>query len=505
MNPLADALAAPLAGCRRPVLHLVGGAEMDGPALYALSGRVAGVLAAEGVRPGDRVAMQAGKSPLALAVYLACLRAGAVFVPLNTAYTAAEMAYFLADAAPRLLLVDPAAEPALRPAAASAGARCLTLDADGGGALAARTRVTDAQFATRPRAADDVAIILYTSGTTGRPKGAMLTHQNLLANADALVATWRFTAGDRLLHDLPIYHAHGLFVATNVLLRCGGAMIFLPAFDLDQVFACLPRATAMMGVPTHYTRLLADPRLTRDGVRHLRLFISGSAPLLASTHRAFAARTGHRIIERYGMTETSMNTSNPVDGERRPGSVGPPLPGVEARITDPASGVPLPPGETGMLEIRGPNVFSGYWRMPERTREEFRPDGFFITGDLARADPDGYLVIVGRARDLVISGGVNVYPKEVENEIDALDGILESAVVGAPHADFGEGVVAFAVRMPGSTLTESGVIDGLAERLARFKQPKRVLFVAELPRNAMGKVEKKRLRESCRDVFAGAA
>ena len=502
MNPLADALVAPLAKRRQPLLFLPDTSVIDGATLHEISGRAANALTELGVRAGDRVAMQAEKSPAALALYLACLRAGAVFLPLNTAYTAVEMEYFVRDARPRAMVTDPAAEADLRPVAESHGTTFLTLDASGEGSFAKLVRASTPEFGTVPRSEEDLAVILYTSGTTGRPKGAMLTHRNLLSNADALVETWRFTEKDVLLHALPIYHAHGLFVATNVILRTGGAMIFLPRFDIEQIVAQLPRATAMMGVPTFYTRLLGDPRFDRELTRHMRVFTSGSAPLLAETHGAFEARTGHRIIERYGMTETSMNTSNPHDGERRAGSVGLPLPGVEVRITDPETGTSLPHGDIGMLEVRGPNVFKGYWGMPEKTEEEFRPDGFFITGDLARVDANGYISIVGRAKDLVISGGFNVYPKEVESEIDAVDGITESAVIGIPHPDFGEGVVAVAVRAPGSAITETEVTAALAGRLAGFKQPKRVLFVKELPRNTMGKVQKNLLRDRYGGLFA---
>ena len=501
MNPMADMLVAPLAARTAPVLILPDGAKMPGSDLHALSGRAANALSGLGVRPGDRVLVQSGKSPMALVLYLACLRLRAVFLPLNTAYTAAETEYFIRDAEPSLVVCDPAREALLRPLAEGTGGRLETLDADGKASFANKAMVKGTGFRDIPGSAADLAVILYTSGTTGRPKGAMLTAGNLLSNADALVDAWRFTASDVLLHALPIFHAHGLFVATNVTLRAGGSMIFLPGFDLDQVLAHLPEATAMMGVPTFYTRLLGDPRLDRALVSHMRVFISGSAPLLAETHRAFAARTGHRILERYGMTETSMNTSNPYDGERRAGTVGYPLPGIEARICDAETGEAMPAGETGMLEIRGPNVFRGYWRSPEKTAREFREDGFFITGDLARTDPGGYIVIVGRARDLVISGGYNVYPKEVEIEIDGIDGILESAVFGSPHPDFGEGVVAVAVRSPGSDVDEAEILAALGERLARYKQPKRVLFARELPRNTMGKVEKNLLRERWKDIF----
>ena len=502
MNPLADALAAPLEMRTDAVLIRPDGSEMSGDALHRMSGRIANVLAEVGVQPGDRVAMQTEKSAEALALYLACLRTGALFLPLNTAYTTAELDYFLGDAEPRVAVCAPAAESALRPVADAKGITLMTLDGAATGTLVGRAAEASEDFATVARRSDDLAVILYTSGTTGRSKGAMLSHDNLLSNADALVETWRFTAADTLVHVLPIFHAHGLFVAINVLLRVGGRMIFLPKFDVDTVLAQLPRATAMMGVPTHYSRLLGDARFTREVTGHMRLFVSGSAPLLAETHRAFEARTGHRILERYGMSETTMSTSNPYDGERRAGTVGFPLPGVELRIVDAESGVEVPQGEIGILEVRGPNVFKGYWRMPEKTAEEFREDGFFVTGDMARIDADGYITIVGRAKDLVISGGYNVYPKEVEGEIDGLEGVAESAVIGVPHPDFGEGVVAIVVREPGSGLDAEDIQAALQNRLAKFKQPKAIFFMGELPRNTMGKVQKNALREMFDDVFS---
>ena len=502
MNPLADALVAPLETRGDAVLFRPDGSEMTGDALYRLSGKIANLLAEAGVQPGDRVAMQTEKSAEALALYLACLRAGALFLPLNTAYTTAELDYFLGDAEPRVAVCAPAAEADLRPVAEARGVTLLTLDGAATGTLVGRAAEAPEGFATVTRGTDDLAAILYTSGTTGRSKGAMLSHDNLLSNADALVRTWRFSGADTLLHALPIFHVHGLFVATNVLLRVGGRMIFLPKFDVDSVLAQLPRATAMMGVPTFYTRLLSDARFTREVTSHMRLFISGSAPLLAETHRAFEARTGHRILERYGMSETAMSTSNPYDGERRAGTVGFPLPGVEVRIVDAESGVDVPQGEIGILEVRGPNVFKGYWRMPEKTADEFREDGFFVTGDMARIDADGYITIVGRAKDLVISGGYNVYPKEVEGEIDGVEGVAESAVIGVPHADFGEGVVAIVVREPGSEIEAEDIMAALHDRLAKFKQPKAIFFMDELPRNTMGKVQKNALREMFGDVFA---
>ncbi|MEQ9690419.1 MAG: AMP-binding protein, partial [Bauldia litoralis] len=350
---------------------------------------------------------------------------------------------------------------------------------------------------------DDLAAILYTSGTTGRSKGAMLSHENLTSNARTLVEAWRFTGDDVLIHALPVFHTHGLFVATNTILFAGASMIFQSRFDAGDVLAAMPRATCLMGVPTFYVRLLQQPGLTRDATAHMRLFVSGSAPLLADTHAAWRERTGHAILERYGMTETNMNTSNPYDGERIAGTVGPPLPGVALRVTDPETAAPLADGEIGMIEVRGPNVFSGYWRMPEKTLAEFRDDGYFITGDLGRIDAQGYVSIVGRGKDLVISGGFNVYPKEVETAIDELTGVVESAVIGLPHPDFGEAVTAVVVLQEGADLTEADICAPLAANLARYKQPKRVIFVDELPRNTMGKVQKNLLRDRLADLYSG--
>ena len=501
MNPLADALVQPLADRSDAVLIRADGATITGAELFAQSGRIANVLVQAGVKPGDRVAMQTEKSTEALALYLACLRAGALFLPLNTAYTAAELEYFLGDASPKVAVCTPSSEAALSDFTSSHGISVFTLDEDGAGSLIERSTDASTEFEDADRGPDDLAAILYTSGTTGRSKGAMLSQNNLLSNADSLVEAWRFTSNDTLLHALPIFHAHGLFVATNVLLRVGGRMIFLPKFNQDAILEHLPAATTMMGVPTFYTRLLADARFTHDLSKHMRLFISGSAPLLATTHHEFEARTGHRILERYGMTETTMNTSNPYDGDRRAGTVGLPLPNVEARIVDEKTGAPLEAGQTGILEVRGPNVFQGYWQMPEKTAEEFRDDGFFITGDIARMDADGYITIVGRAKDLVISGGYNVYPKEVETEIDALDGVLESAVIGAPHPDFGEAVVGVVVRNPDATIEDHDILSSLLKRLAKFKCPKAIFFLEDLPRNTMGKVQKNSLREQFKDTF----
>ncbi|HJV25964.1 MAG TPA: malonyl-CoA synthase [Aromatoleum sp.] len=464
------------------------------------SARFAGVITNLGLRPGDRVVVQVEKSPEALFLYLACLRAGVVFVPLNTAYQRAELAYFLGDAQPSLVVCRPAAEEAMRAIAGEAGvAHVLTLGEAGDGSLADAARSRPEDFATVSRAGDDLAAILYTSGTTGRSKGAMLTHDNLASNARTLVAYWGFRHGDVLLHALPIFHAHGLFVACHCALLNGSPMLWLPRFDVDAVMKLLPRATVFMGVPTFYTRLLEQPDFGRDTIPAMRLFISGSAPLLAETHREFEARTGHAILERYGMTETVMLTSNPLDAARRAGTVGFPLPGVAVRIAD-GEGRALPNGEIGHVQVRGPNVFPGYWRMPEKTREEFTADGFFRTGDLGKIDERGYVVLVGRSKDLIITGGYNVYPKEIESYIDEIAGVKESAVIGLPHRDFGEAVAAVIVPEPGAALHDADVIGTLKGELANFKVPKQVFFLDELPRNAMGKVQKNLLR----DRFAGA-
>jgi malonyl-CoA/methylmalonyl-CoA synthetase len=473
--------------------------------LIALSGRLATVLVARGVKSGDRVAVQVEKSVPALVLYLATVRAGAVYLPLNTAYTLTELEYFIGDAEPSLVVCDPAKREGIEQLAAKVGAAVETLDAKGQGTLTDAAAKAPDTFETAQRAGDDLAAILYTSGTTGRSKGAMLTHDNLVSNTLTLKEVWRFTADDVLIHALPIYHTHGLFVASNVTLFSGASMIFLPRFDADEVLELMSRATALMGVPTFYVRLLQHPGLTREATSGMRLFVSGSAPLLAETHREWSARTGHAILERYGMTETNMNTSNPYDGDRVPGAVGLPLPGVSVRITNPDTGEELPPSEIGMIEVKGPNVFKGYWRMPEKTEVEFRPDGFFITGDLGKMDEKGYVHILGRGKDLVITGGFNVYPKEIEDEIDAIPGVFESAVIGVPHKDFGEGVTAVVVRSKEAELDEKTILAALDGRLAKFKLPKRVVFVDDLPRNTMGKVQKNVLRERFTDLYTAPA
>ena len=485
----------------RLAIETLDGGRISYGDLIAQAGQIANVLVSCGVKPGDRVAAQTEKSVPGLVLYLAAVRAGAVYLPLNTAYTLNELEYFLTDAEPSLVVCDPARAEGIGAIAARVGAGIKTLDADGRGSLSDAAADASPAFATVARAGDDLAAILYTSGTTGRSKGAMLTHDNLASNSLSLVDTWRFTDRDVLIHALPIYHTHGLFVASNVTLFARAAMIFLPKFDPELIIRLMARATVLMGVPTFYTRLLHSPALSRESTAHMRLFISGSAPLLADTHREWAARTGHAVLERYGMTETNMNTSNPYDGDRVPGAVGRALPGVAVRVTDPETGTELARDTIGMIEVRGPNVFKGYWRMPEKTKAEFRDDGFFITGDLGKIDGQGYVHILGRGKDLVISGGFNVYPKEIESEIDAMPGVVESAVIGVPHADFGEGVTAVVVRDKGAKVDEAAVLRALDGRLAKFKMPKRVIVVDELPRNAMGKVQKNILRDSYADIY----
>lgn len=487
---------------KRLAIETHDGARISYGDLIARAGQMANVLVARGVKPGDRVAVQVEKSVANIVLYLATVRAGAVYLPLNTAYTLNELDYFIGDAEPSLVVCDPAKAEGLAPIAAKVKAKVETLGPDGKGSLTEAADKASSEFATVPRENDDLAAILYTSGTTGRSKGAMLTHDNLASNSLSLVGYWRFTDKDVLIHALPIYHTHGLFVATNVTLFSRAAMIFLPKLDPDLIIKLMARATVLMGVPTFYTRLLQNSALSRETTKHMRLFISGSAPLLAETHREWSARTGHAVLERYGMTETNMNTSNPYDGERVPGAVGFPLPGVAVRVTEPETGKELPRDEIGMIEVRGPNVFKGYWRMPEKTKAEFRDDGFFITGDLGKIDGQGYVHILGRGKDLVISGGFNVYPKEIESEIDAMPGVIESAVIGVPHADFGEGVTAVLVCNKGTEISEASVLKALDGRLAKFKMPKRVFVVDELPRNTMGKVQKNVLRDTYKDIYA---
>jgi len=479
-----------------PCLLRPGGPVIHYEDLAAESARLAHALVRAGCVPGDRVAVQADKHWRVLALYLACLRAGLVYLPLNTGYHKTELQFFFDDATPRVIVCRP--ETLGMVATLAHDATVLTIDANGGGELHDRAAAESAQFDTVQSRPDDLAAILYTSGTTGRSKGAALTHRNLASNALALVEAWGFTRGDVLLHALPIYHVHGLFVAIHCALLSGARMIWLPKFDAKDVVASLPAATVMMGVPTFYTRLLAEPTFTRDVCCNVRLFVSGSAPLLAETFDAFRARIGQPILERYGMTETGMITSNPLDGVRAGGTVGRPLPGISVRITG-DGGEPCAPGVVGGVEVRGPNVFSGYWQMPDKTREEFTADGWFRTGDIGEWVADGdakdYLRLVGRAKDMIISGGLNVYPKEIEERLNALPGVVESAVIGVPDRDLGEAVTAVLVAEDGQRIDERDVIRSLKGEIATFKVPKRVHVVAELPRNAMGKVQKNVLRE----------
>ena len=498
-NPLYDSLFGQHLESEAVFLHLPEEQSLTYGDFLRLAARYAGAFTDMGLVAGDRVAVQIEKSPQALAVYAACAQAGLVFLPLNTAYTADEVTYFVENSGAGIVLGDDDKRSGLEPIAKSCGARLETLNADGSGSFADKAAGFPTVFDTVPREAGDLAALLYTSGTTGRSKGAMLTQDNLLSNAQTLQNEWRFTARDVLLHALPIFHTHGLFVASNITMLSGSSMIFMPKFNLDQIISDMPRATTMMGVPTFYTRLLSDVRFTKDLANHMRLFVSGSAPLLAETHVQFEERTGHRILERYGMTETNMNTSNPYDGERRAGTVGFPLPGIELKITDSNTGETLPQGEIGEIEVRGPNVFEGYWQMPEKTAEELRSDGFFITGDLGQIDADGYVSIVGRNKDLIISGGYNIYPKEIELLLDNQQGVLESAVIGVPHSDFGESVLGVLVARPGQELDIEGIRQKIGKSLARFKQPQKLVVVPELPRNTMGKVQKKALRE----MFSG--
>ncbi len=498
-NLLFDRLFKCHQGETKPFLIFPDGSQQSYDCFLRKTARFANAIQSLGILVGDRLAAQIEKSPEALALYAACIQSGVVFLPLNRSYTPAEVSYFVGDSGAKLIVADENFD--LVDVAREHGATLVRLNADGSGSFFDLSQNTSDEFLAVARGADDVAAFLYTSGTTGRSKGAMLTQNNLLSNAEALVNEWQFDEHDVLLHALPIFHTHGLFVATNTILLAKATMIFLPKFSTDMVIDALPAASSMMGVPTFYTRLLDDPRLTSKLTSHMRLFISGSAPLLAETHVQFESRTGHRILERYGMTETNMNTSNPYLGERRAGTVGMALPGVDIKITSPDTGKMLADGEIGQIEVRGPNVFVGYWNMPEKTREELREDGFFITGDLGQIDKSGYLQIVGRNKDLIISGGYNIYPKEIELLLDDQPGVLESAVIGAPHPDFGESVIGVLVA-DGSRDIDLDLIEvALSESLARFKQPRKMFVVKSLPRNTMGKVQKNMLREEFGSAF----
>jgi malonyl-CoA/methylmalonyl-CoA synthetase len=476
-------------------LEIPGEAAVTYAAAHERSKKLASSLVRGGVLPGDRVLVQIEKCPEALFLYLACVMAGAIFLPLNPAYSAKEMAYFASNSLPKVIVGDHKSGPSLETVARNVGAQLVILS---NGKLPIEEGST---FDIVPREPNDIAAILYTSGTTGASKGAMLSHGNLVSNAEVLCTEWRFTTEDRLIHPLPVFHSHGLFVATNIALVSGCTLIFHRKFDIETIFDAMPSATSMMGVPTFYIRLLSDGRFTKELTANMRLFVSGSAPLLPKTHAEFEYRTGHAILERYGMTETNMITSNPYFGPRVAGTVGLPLPGISLRITDPETGRIVARNETGVIELKGPNVFKGYWNLPEKTASEFRTDGFFITGDLGVQDHTGVVSIVGRAKDLIISGGLNVYPREIEEKIDALDSVLECAVIGVPHPDFGEGIVSVIVPK-GNALTLVQLNEALKGQLAKFKLPKRLYLVTDLPRNTMGKVQKKDLRKRFENAFS---
>lgn len=470
--------------------------------ILGLTAQYTNLLKELGAKPGDRITVQLYKSVENMCLYFAALQGGFVFHPLNPAYTPGEVSYFIGNAEPSIIVCDPAKLAAMQALADEYGVLHVeTLSQGGTGSLTDKAKIQPSSFKTQIRAGDDLAALLYSSGTTGRPKGIMLSHDNLRLNAESLVQAWGFTAKDRLLHCLPIFHVHGLFVAIGCAVLSGASMRWVNKFSPDTAKKFLPECSSMMGVPTYYTRLLDEPEFTKDHCQNMRLFTSGSAPLLVETHESFLERTGHVILERYGMTETGMNCSNPLKGERKAGTVGPPLPGVEARIVDNV-GKPTPLGEVGNLQVRGENVFRGYWRMPEKTAEDFEDDGFFNTGDQATLDEDGYVSIVGRSKDMVITGGLNVYPKEIEDVLDEMVGVLESAVIGVPHPDFGEAVVAVIVPIPGQKPDLISIRDNCKKSLANFKVPKHVSERSELPRNTMGKVQKKALREEHEGLFS---
>ncbi|TDP00479.1 malonate--CoA ligase [Marinomonas balearica] len=501
-NPLYEGLFAAHQGKQTTfIIDSQNNTEVSYDAFLKQASQYANAITQQGLQPGDRLVAQVGKSVSTLTLYAACVQAGVVYLPLNTAYTLSEVEYFVQDSGAKLIVCAPESEPGMAEIAKQHNAALMTQSNDGlSGSLPDMAQQLATEFSAVERSVDDIASFLYTSGTTGRSKGAMLTQQNLLSNCNVLKEVWEFTEDDVLLHALPIFHIHGLFVAVNVALKSGAKLLLEPSFNLDRVIEKLPEVTTLMGVPTFYTRLLGDERFNRDLTKQMRLFVSGSAPLLSETHVQFEQRTGHRILERYGMTETNMNTSNPYHGERRAGTVGLPLPNVELKITDPVTGETLPTGEIGQIEVRGSNVFKGYWNMPEKTAEELRSNGYFITGDLGMIDGDGYVSIVGRNKDLIISGGYNIYPKEIELILDEQLGVVESAVIGVPHPDFGETVVGVLVANAESVDLEKIQL-AVKEKLARFKHPRKLVIIDELPRNTMGKVQKNILREEYKSLF----
>ena len=500
-NPLYDNLFGVHLENDAPFLYLLDGQTITYRKFLAKSGRIANTLVELGLEPGNCVAIQVEKSPEMLNIYAACAQAGLVFLPLNPSYTVDELEYFIENSEARLIICDEKNKEDLTTIAHKLGVLVETLNSNSTGSINEKASSSPEDFETVARSKDDLAALLYTSGTTGKSKGAMLTQANLLSNGNVLMSEWQFSKNDVLLHALPLFHTHGLFVATNVILAAGGGMVFLPKFNLDEIIKNLPKCSAMMGVPTFYTRLLADDRFGKKLVEHMRLFVSGSAPLLSETHIQFEKITGHRILERYGMTETNMNTSNPYNGERRAGTVGHPLPGVDLKITDQKTGKKLSTDEIGQIEVRGPNVFKGYWKLPEKTKTELRKNGFFITGDLGKIDKDGYVHIVGRDKDLIISGGYNIYPKELEVFLDDKPGVLESAVIGVPCPDFGETPVAILVPSKDIQPNIPQIENEIKKSIARYKHPRKIVIVDELPRNTMGKVQKNVLRNEYKELF----
>ena len=500
-NPLYDNLFGVHLKNDAPFLYLLDGQIITYRKFLVKSAKIANTLTEMGLKPGDCVAIQVEKSPEMLNIYAACAQAGLVFLPLNPSYTVDELKYFIENSEARLFICDQKNKKDLKIIAEDLNILIETLNNNSTGSIIDKTNSAPEYFKTVARSKTDLAALLYTSGTTGKSKGAMLTQANLLSNGNVLMSEWHFSKNDVLLHALPLFHTHGLFVATNVILAAGGSIMFLPKFNLDEIIKQLPKCSAMMGVPTFYTRLLADDRFNKKLVEHMRLFVSGSAPLLSETHIQFEKITGHRILERYGMTETNMNTSNPYNGERRAGTVGQPLPGVDLKIADPETGKELSADQIGQIEVRGPNVFKGYWKMPKKTKAELRENGFFITGDLGKIDKDGYVHILGRDKDLIISGGYNIYPKELEEILDDQDGVLESAVIGVPHVDFGETPIAIIVQETEMTADLIAINNNLTKSLARYKHPKKIILVDELPRNTMGKVQKNILRNEYKDLF----
>ena len=461
-----------------------------------LVNKIANLLIASDLSEGDRVLVKLEKSIFSFALYIASIRAGGIFVPVNNDYTASEIDYFIENSIPYIFISNDESIKKVQ----NRNLKTFSLNSDMSGTFLENIKTQNTSFVPIERKKNDIASILYTSGTTGRSKGAMLSHNNLFSNTRELLKIWKFNENDALLHALPIYHIHGLFVACNLCLISGAKIHFIQKFQTEKVIEYLPKSTVMMGVPTFYTRLLESKKLNSQITENIRVFISGSAPLLYETHKEFEKVTGHKILERYGMTETNMNTSNPYDGERRAGTVGIPLPEVNIRITDPETNVKLGSEKIGMIEIKGENIFEGYWTMEEQTKDSFTVDGYFITGDLGKFSSDGYLSIIGRNKDLIISGGLNIYPKEIEVVIDGINYVKESAIIGIPHKDFGEAVLAIVVAN-NEKISETTIMKVIQTKIAKFKQPKKIIFVSELPRNAMGKVQKQTLRNNYNKIF----